>query len=282
MSQPAPVPRDNVISLQSISRKFFTALQRQHDLLAFNLAGLKTADPAAYDRFSGLSRVMPLPQAHLPAPQMLAFARGLMLRTTINDLLVLTVECMVDCHHLCLFVRHCGRNTQPGKELIEQVEKEHAAFARMNLQEKFEALEETYGIVCELEDGVFSLTAALRVLSRGGMVTNDDIAPDGSLTLEFKSMQDFEVPEDSQETTSAEALAPEGVVRHPIGDVLHARTKTISRLVDTTRTFKPGTVLELGDAELLGLNITAAKFVDGLLKSVDFYAKNQLGDGKGS
>ncbi|MFM9000917.1 MAG: hypothetical protein ACKORB_04755 [Opitutia bacterium] len=282
MSQPAPAPRDNVISLQSISRKYFTALQRQHDLMAFNLAGLQTADPKAYDHFSGLSRIMPLPQAHLPASQMQAFARGLMLRTTINDLLVLSVECMVDCHHLCLFVRHCGHNKQPGKELIEKVEKDHQAFARMNLQEKFETLEETFGIVCDLEDGVFSLAAALRVLSRGGMVTNDDIAPDGSLTLEFKSMQDFEVPVESKEETSSESAAPEGVVRHPIGDVLHTRTRTIARLVDTTRTFKPGAVLELTDAELLGLNITVAKFVDGLMKSVDFYAKNQLGEGKGS
>ncbi len=114
------------------------------------------------------------------------------------------------------------------------------------------------------------------------MVTNDDIAPDGSLTLEFKSMKDFEVPEDSKEETAADSAVPEGVVKHPMGDVLQARTKVISRLVDTTRTFKPGTVLELADSELLGLNITAAKFVDGLLKSVDFYAKNQLGEGKGS
>ncbi len=282
MSQPASAPRDNVISLQSISRKFFTALQRQHDLLAFNLAGLKTADPRAYDHYSGLSRVMPLPQAHLPAPQMLAYAKGLMLRTTINDLLVLSVECMLDCHHLCLFVRHCGKNTQPGKELIELVEKEQAAFARMNLQDKFGALEEGYGIVCELEDGIFSLAAALRVLSRGGMVTNDDIAPDGALTLEFKSMQDFEVPEDSKEETSADTSAPEGVIRHPVGDVLRPRHKVISRLVDTTRTFKPGALLELADSELLGLNVTSAKFVEGLLKSVDFYAKNQLGDGAGA
>ncbi|MGA0134684.1 MAG: hypothetical protein ACO3ND_10070 [Opitutales bacterium] len=282
MPQPEPAPRENVISLQSISRKYFTALQRQHDLLAFNLAGLKTADAAAYDHFSGLSRVMPLPQAHLPAPQMLAYARGLMLRTTVNDLLVLSVECMADCHHLCLFVRHCGRNTQPDDKLIEQVAKDQAAFARMSLQDKFEALEESYGIVCELEDGVFSLAAALRVLSKGGMVTNDDIAPDGSLTLEFKSMQDFEVPTDSKEETSAESAPPEGVVRHPVGDVLMPSSKKISRLVDTTRTFKPGTLLELADSELLGLNITVAKFVDGLLKSVDFYAKNQLGEGQGS
>ena len=36
------------------------------------------------------------------------------------------------------------------------------------------------------------LAAALRVLVRGGMVTNDDITPDGSLTLEFKAMKDVE------------------------------------------------------------------------------------------
>lgn len=37
MSQPQPGPGENVLSLQNISRTFFTALQRQHDMLAFNI-----------------------------------------------------------------------------------------------------------------------------------------------------------------------------------------------------------------------------------------------------
>jgi hypothetical protein len=276
MSQPTPGKGENVLSLQHISRTFFTALQRQHDMLAFSIAGLHTADPKAYEHFSTVSRVMPVPQAHLPPEQMLAYARGLMLRTTINDLLTLSSECMSQCYLLCLFIREQGKN--PRREpLVEKIISEkHQAFVKMNLQSRFTALEEDFGIVCELEDGIFSLAAALRVLARGGLITNDDITPDGSLTLEFKAMKDVEVlPENAAE--EAAPTPPPGVTVHGAGDV--GKPKTIARLSDTTRTFKPGEMLDLTDTELLGLNITVTKFVDGLLRSVDHFGRAQLGEG---
>ena len=242
MSQPTPGKGENVLSLQHISRTFFTALQRQHDMLAFSIAGLHTADPKAYEHFSTLSRVMPVPEAHLPPEQMLAYARGLMLRTTINDLLTLSSECMSQCYLLCLFIREQGKN--PRRD--------------------------------PLVDGIFSLAAALRVLARGGLVTNDDITPDGSLTLEFKAMKDVDVlPETTADETAP--APPPGVTVHGAGDV--GKPKTIARLSDTTRTFKPGEMLDLTDTELLGLNITVTKFVDGLLRSVDHFGRAQLGEG---
>ena len=264
MSQPPPGPSENVLSLQNISRTFFTALQRQHDMLAFSIAGLHTADPKAYEHFSSLSRVMPVPQAHLPAEQMRAYARGLMLRTTINDLLTVSAECMAQCHLLCLFIREQGKNPRRDPLIEKIIGEKQQGFQKMSLQDRFATLEENFGIVCELEDGIFSLAAALRVLVRGGLVTNDDITPDGSLTLEFKAMQDFEVPAEA-----APDVTP--------GD--ETKPKTVARLTDTTRTFKPGEMLDLTDTELLGLNITVAKFVDGLLRSVDHFGRAQLGEG---
>ena len=276
MSQPPPGKGENVLSLQHISRTFFTALQRQHDMLAFSIAGLHTADPKAYEHFSTLSRVMPVPQAHLPPEQMLAYARGLMLRTTINDLLTLSSECMSQCYLLCLFIREQGKNPRRDPLVEKIISEKHQAFVKMNLQSRFTALEEEFGIVCELEDGIFSLAAALRVLARGGLVTNDDITPDGSLTLEFKAMKDVDV---LPETTADESAPtpPPGVTVHGAGDV--GKSKTIARLSDTTRTFKPGEMLDLTDTELLGLNITVTKFVDGLLRSVDHFGRAQLGEG---
>jgi hypothetical protein len=276
MSQPTPGKGENVLSLQHISRTFFTALQRQHDMLAFSIAGLHTADPKAYEHFSTLSRVMPVPQAHLPPEQMLAYARGLMLRTTINDLLTLSSECMSQCYLLCLFIREQGKNPRRDPLVEKIISEKHQAFVKMNLQSRFTALEEEFGIVCELEDGIFSLAAALRVLARGGLVTNDDITPDGSLTLEFKAMKDVDV---LPETTADESAPtpPPGVTVHGAGDV--GKSKTIARLSDTTRTFKPGEMLDLTDTELLGLNITVTKFVDGLLRSVDHFGRAQLGEG---
>ena len=276
MSQPTPGKGENVLSLQNISRTFFTALQRQHDMLAFSIAGLHTADPKAYEHFSSVSRVMPVPQAHLPPEQMLAYARGLMLRTTINDLLTLSSECMTQCYLLCLFIREQGKNPRRDPLVEKIIGEKHQAFVKMNLQSRFTALEEEFGIVCELEDGIFSLAAALRVLARGGLVTNDDITPDGALTLEFKAMKDVEAPAEPATDEVVANPAP-GVTLHGPGEVV--RPKTVARLSDTHRTFKPGEMLDLTDTELLGLNITVTKFVDGLLRSVDHFGRAQLGEG---
>ena len=277
MSQPPPGNGENVLSLQNISRTFFTALQRQHDMLAFSIAGLHTADPKAYEHFSSVSRVMPVPQAHLPPEQMLAYARGLMMRTTVNDLLTLSSECMVQCHLLCLFIREQGKNQRRDPLTEKIIADRQNAFQKMTLQDRFTALEENFGIVCDLEDGVFSLAAALRVLVRGGLVTNDDIAPDGSLTREFKAMKDFEAAAEPEKALETEPELPPGVTRHVLSD--EHKPKTVARLTDTTRTFKPGEMLSLTDSELLGLNITVAKFVDGLLRSVDHFGRAQLGEG---
>ena len=277
MSQPTPGKGENVLSLQNISRTFFTALQRQHDMLAFSIAGLHTADPKAYEHFSTVSRVMPVPQAHLPPEQMLAYARGLMLRTTINDLLTLSSECMSQCFLLCLFIREQGKNPRRDPLVEKIISEKHQAFLKMNLQSRFTALEEEFGIVCELEDGIFSLAAALRVLARGGLVTNDDITPDGSLTLEFKAMKDVEIPAEPAADDASGPTPPPGVTVHGAGEL--AKPKTVARLSDTTRTFKPGEMLDLTDTELLGLNITVTKFVDGLLRSVDHFGRAQLGEG---
>ncbi|MFM8550483.1 MAG: hypothetical protein ACKOBS_07410 [Verrucomicrobiota bacterium] len=257
MSQPSPGKGESVLSLQNISRTFFTALQRQHDMLAFSIAGLHTADPKAYEHFSTMSRVMPVPQAHLPPEQMLAYARGLMMRTTINDLLTLSAECMSQCFLLCLFIREQGKNPRRDPLVEKIIGEKHQAFLKMSLQDRFTALEQEFGIVCELEDGIFSLAAALRVLARGGLVTNDDITPDGDLTLEFKSMKDVEVAAEQAGEEDPAAAPPPGL----------------------TRTVKPGEMLGLTDAELLGLNITVSKFVDGLLRSVDHFGRAQLGEG---
>ena len=277
MSQPQPGNGENVISLQNISRSFFTALQRQQDMLAFSIAVLHTADPKAYEHFSSVSRVMPVPQAHLPPEQMLAYARGLMMRTTVNDLLTLSSECMVQCHLLCLFIREQGKNQRRDPLIEKIIADKQSAFQKMSLQDRFTTFEENFGIVCDLEDGVFSLAAALRVLVRGGLVTNDDITPDGSLTLEFKAMKDFEVPAEPEKVPEAEAELPPGVTRHGLSD--ENKPKTVARLSDSTRTFKPGEMLDLTDSELLGLNITVAKFVDGLLRSIDHFGRAQLGEG---
>lgn len=284
MPDNAAESEENVISLQNISRTFMAALQRQHDMLAFSLAGLRTSDPRAYDYYSAVSRVMPSPQDHLTADQVNAYARNLMMRTTINDLLGIAAECLHRCHLLCVLIKVRGQNRAPDEALDRQIGEAHQAFVKMSLQDKFEELEETFGILCDLEDSIFSLAAALRVLSRvGGLVTNDDLAADGRLTLEFMAMKDYEVDDEVEAAeTEAPAIPPPGVTRHPLpGDeeLLKKPTKTLSKLAETTRTFQPGEMLELTEEELLGLNITVAKFFDGLFRSVDHFGRSRIGEG---
>jgi hypothetical protein len=90
-------------------------------------------------------------------------------------------------------------------------------------------------------------------------------------------MKDYEVPAEPEKGPEAEAELPPGVTRHGLSE--ENKPKTVARLSDTTRTFKPGEMLDLTDSELLGLNITVAKFVDGLLRSVDHFGRAQLGEG---
>lgn len=245
-------PPEGTISLQAISRNMLVGLQRQYDMLAFTLASIRNEDPTAYDLYSSLARVMPAPPAHLTHAQMRAYSRALLQRTAVNDLIVLAVECMHQCHLLCAFIKERGTDRNGSEASDRRIGERQKAFVSAKLQDKFEILERDYGIVSELEDALFSLAAALRVLANGnGQVTNDDISPDGTLVLEFKTVKDME--EDG---------------------------KRVAKLTDTSRTFRPGERLELTDEELIGMNITIAKFFDGLFRSVDFYGTNQLGGGK--
>lgn len=254
MSEPTAgnQPPEGTISLQAISRNMLIGLQRQYDMLAFTLASIRSEDPTAYDLYSSLARVMPAPPAHLTHAQMRGYSRALLQRSTINDLIMLAVECMHQCHLLCAFIKERGNDTHGSEAADRRVADRQKAFVNAKLQDKFEILERDYGIVNELEDALFSLAAALRVLHNGnGQVTNDDISPDGTLVLEFKRVSDVE-----------------------------EAGKKVAKLTDASRTFRPGERLELTDEELIGMNITVAKFFDGLFRSVDAYGTRQLGGGK--
>jgi hypothetical protein len=246
MTQP---PAEPSISLQSISRNLLVHLHRQYDHLAFSLANIRNEDATTYDLYSALAKVMPAAPAHLNHAQMRAYARGLLVRTTINDLLQLANAGLDQCHLLCAFIKVKGKNMAADAEGDARVGKRQQAFVRSKLQDKFETFENDYGIINELEDALFSIAAALRVLANGGQVTNDDISPDGTLVLDFKMMRETESE----------------------GNKVH-------KLADISRTFKPGENLDLSDEELIGLNITIAKFLDNLFRAVNDYGIRELGE----
>lgn len=247
-------PKQQTISLPVIAQNFFGALQRQFDLLAFNLAGIQSADAEKYKHFSALTKMMPVAQLHRDFDQIKAFAHGLLIRQTINDLLSMASACMDSCHLLCtLFANKKAMDADP-KATNELVGRRQDAFVRSAIQNKFEVLEKEFGIICELEDGVTTLAIALRALMRNnGVVTAEDTDDDGELVFEFKTVQTIQ--------PAKEGERPE------------------VRLADTRRAFKAGDAIDLSNSELLSLNTTVAAFFDALFKSVAAFGKKTVGDG---
>lgn len=249
-------PRQQTISLPVIAQNFFGALQRQFDLLAFNLAGTQSADAEKYNHFSSLTKMMPVAQLHRDFDQIKAFAHGLLIRQTINDLLSMTAACMDNCHLLCtLFANKKAMDADP-KATNELVGRKQEAFANSALQDKFEVFEKEFGILCELEDGVTNMAIALRALMRNnGVVAAEDVDDDGELVFEFKTVQTIQ--------PAKEGDRPE------------------VRLADTRRAFKAGDAIDLSNSELLSLNTTIAAFFDALFKSVAAFGKKTLGGNEG-
>lgn len=243
-----------VISLQSISRQFLSALQRQYDLLAFNLAASQHVSEENYNTFSTMTRVMPVAPMHMPFEGMKTYVRGLILRQTLNDLLGIAAACMDSCHLLCTLIANKEAMDKDPKATNELVGRKQQAFVNSSVPDKFEAFEKEFGITNSLEDAVVALGIALgSLMRRNGVVTAEDVDDDGELAFEFKTVQTIQPlkPEDKPEV----------------------------RLADTRRAFKVGDTIDLTNSELLSLNVTVADFFHKLFRAVDAFGEKTLGKG---
>lgn len=250
-----PEQQGQVISLESISRKYLGVLQRRHDLLAFEVASIQSVDAEKYEHVARLARIMPVQQLHLDHAQVQRQVRGKITVQALNDLLGMAAACMDETHFLLTLIANKAEVEAGAEEANRKVSEAQEAFARAALQDKFDALEKNFGIMCELEDGVISLAFGLRVMmGRGGVVEQEDLGEDGELTFEFKSVQQINPPQG----------APEGA-------------KPELRLADTRRTFRAGDTIEFTNSELMGLPVTIASFFHGLFRSVDEYGRRKLG-----
>lgn len=254
MSEEQNNPKQQVISLQAISRHFLGALQRQFDLLAFNLAASQSVNTESYDAFSTMTRIMPVAPAHMPYEAMKGYVHGLILRQALNDLLGLAAACMDNCHLLCTLIANKAAMEQDPKATNELVGQKQGAFVNSSIPDKFEAFEKEFGITNSLEDAVTTLGIALRALMQNnGVVSAEDADEDGELAFEFKTVQTIQPlkPEDKPEV----------------------------RLADTRRAFKVGDTIDLTNSEMLSLNVTVADFFHKLFKAVDSYGEKTLGKG---
>lgn len=251
----ADEPQGQVISLENISRKYLSVLQRRHDILAYEVASIPGVDAEKYEYFARLARLMPVNQIHMDHGQVQRQVRGKITVQALNDLLGMAAGCLDECHFLLTLIANKPAVEAGAAEANRKVAEAQEAFSRSALQDKFDTLEKNFGIMCELEDGIISLAFGLRVMmGRGGVVDAEDLGDDGELAFEFKSVQQINPP----------VGAPEG-------------TKPELRLADTRRAFRAGDTIEFTNSEIMGLTVTIASFFHGLFRSVDDFGRRTLG-----
>jgi len=259
-----PAPQERTISLQAISQNFLGAVQRQFDLLAYNLAAAQQVGAENYESVAHLVKIMPVGQLHQNFALVRDYARALLVRQTLNDLVNMSAACMDNCHLLCLLIKEQDPSKPAGgtvpDDVQRRVQEKQGEFARASLNEKFEVLERDYGIMCGSEDALIALAIGLRSLVvRDGEVTAEDVNEDAELVFEFKTVQ---------------------VIAPPAGAPPDKKPEV--RIVDTQRTFRVGDRIDLSNSELLGLAVTVTAFFHDLFRGVDEFGRKTLGDAGGA
>lgn len=237
------------VNLQQIAQQFMAGLQRHFDMLAFNLAAREGVQEDAYNARVNAPKVMPAAPRHQNFEQMQAYARDLLVRQVIGDCMNLAVTGMNNAHFFLALVKATKANANVSPEAQEAAQQSQKAFVPAQLDEKFNRLEQDYGIMCELEDSIVSLGFVLQALmQQGGIVKEPQVDENGELALELKTVKIL--------GREAEAGKPQG------------------KLVDQRKVFKEGEAIVLTDVELQLILVTIASFADSLFKSVSLYAKS--------
>lgn len=247
---PQPNPgQPQQVNLQQIAQQFMAGLQRHFDMLAFNLAAREGVQEAAYNARVNAPKVMPAAPRHQNFEQMQAYARDLLVRQVIGDCMNLAVTGMNNAHFFLALVKATQANANVSPEAQAEAQTLQQAFVPAQLDEKFNRLEQDYGIMCELEDSIVSLGFILQALmQQGGLVKEAQLDDNGELVLELKTVKIL--------SREAGAGKPQG------------------KLVDQRKVFKEGEAIVLSDVELQLILVTIASFADSLFKSVSLYAKS--------
>ena len=224
-------------------------LQRHFDMLAFNLASREFVTEASYNQHSSAPRIMPAAPRHQNFEQMQAYARDLMVRQVVSDALNLAVSGMNNAHFFLALVKATQANANVSAEAQQEAQASQQTFMPAQLDEKFNRLEQDYGIMCELEDSITSLGFCIQTLMQHrGEVQQAQVDENGELVIELKAM---------------EILNPGGDGQAPQG-----------KLVDQRKVFRAGEFIDFSDVELQLILVTIASFADSLFKSVAEYAKS--------
>ena len=243
--QGQPEPRQ--INLQHVAGQFMAGLQRHFDMLAFNIASRDAATEDAYNKQCALPRIMPVAHAHQNFEQMPAYARDLLVRQVVGDSLNLAVTALNHSHFFLSLIKASGANSNPTEAQQKHAQATQNEFVPLQLDSKFNRLEQDYCIMCELEDSIISLGFILQVLlQQKGQVRSAQVDESGELVLDLKTVE-INKPQNGE-------AAPSG------------------RLADTRKTFREGDFIHFSSSELQLILVMVASFADSLFKSVAKYA----------
>ncbi|MFT4901667.1 MAG: hypothetical protein ACI81V_000942 [Lentimonas sp.] len=236
------------VNLQQIAKQFMFGLQQHFDMLAFNLASREAVQEAAYNTHSNAPRIMPVAPRHQNFEQMQAYARDLLVRQVVGDSMNLAVTALNNAHFFLALVKNSQANSNVNAQAQQAAQNEQQAFLRAPLDEKFNSLEQNYGIMCELEDTLTSLGLALQsLMQNGGRVLPAHLDESGELVLELKAVEILD-----------EQPGPNGLK---------------GKLVDQRKVFRADEMIQLSDVDLQLVLVTLASFADALFKSVAQYAQ---------
>lgn len=247
-NQPNP-GQSRELNLQKTAEQFMAALQRHFDMLAYNLASRENVAEEAYVARVNAPRAMPASQVHSNFEQMQAYARDLLLGQVVNDSLNLAVSALNNAH---LFLALIKANQQQGNlspEVQKACQQAQQEFVKLPLDQKFNRLEQEYGVMCELEDSMISLGFVIQALmQQGGIVKEPQVDSDKELKLEMKAAKAGE------ETIDVWRKAGE--------------LETIQKV------FPEGEKINFSDTELQSILLTIAVFTHQLFKTVSGYARD--------
>lgn len=243
-------PQARQLNLQQMAGQFMAGVQRHLDLLAFHLTGQAATSEEAFRERVNDPRLRQLVGPLGNFEQLQAFARDVLTRQVIGDATNLAVGCLNNCHLFLALVKASGgaesRSLDPSAQQAAQQSQE--AFVRAPLDEKFNLLEEHYGVMCPLEDTIAACGIAIQTLLRnGGLLQKEPLSDAEELTFELQT-----------------ALPPAMTEGKPWFDAVETQLKT----------FRPGERIAFSDTELQLIFFTVAIFAHQLFTAVTRYARD--------
>lgn len=250
--EPTPSPgsgQTRELNLQKMASQFMAGVQRHFDFLSFNLAARENVSEDAFMTRVRRAGIMPAPAFHQNFEQMQAYAMDLTSRQVVGDSLNLAMAALNNAHLFLALVKHKQSSGNLSPEAQQEAQQSQDAFVRMPLDQKFNYLEETYKVMCPLEDTITSLGFAMQVLMRqGGLVGTEHVDAQGELSFELKAARD-------------------------IAGVTEDFSKT-DRFGTRLKVFRAGDPLAFEEIELQLILVTIAAFADQLFNSVARFARD--------